>query len=55
MRGRGQQGKAKSFHAQESEGSPYGDYPANHFTVGVRRVIEETGRSPRNWQAARES
>lgn len=45
----GQQGRAKSFHPQEWEGSPSGNYYlANHIAVGVESMMGTTGGCLRN-------
>lgn len=51
----GRQGRAKSFHMWEWQGSPYGNYLANHLAVGAERVVTETGGFPRNWHVVRQS
>ena len=53
MHAAGQQGRAKSFHVWEWQGSPYGNYLANHLAVGAERVVTETGGFPRKWHEVR--
>lgn len=38
------QARATSFHVWEWQGSPYGNYLANHFVVGAERVNDRDGR-----------